>query len=82
MMQAWLILLYPSHNEGFFSNENTSIKGVFINGEWVVDVRVETPHFAWGCNKFHTGLAVSFDKVVDVYIKRVRNQLQKDAENV
>ena len=51
-----------------------NINGAIIGGEWVVNVRADTPYFSWGCNKFHTHTA---DKkhVVKRQLMRFLNQL-------
>lgn len=55
-----------------------SIRGKFLDGEWVVDIYVNAiPYFAWGCNKFHTGMKGSFKSVVRYYLALILNQLSE-----
>lgn len=81
MMPAWIIALLSINDVGEFSYNDgykIFIRGKFINGEWVVDVHVYViPYFAWGCNKFHTGIGGSFKAVVKYYLMLVINQLSE-----
>lgn len=81
MIPLWIMPLLNTHcvEEFLYNNKyRISIKGKFSNGEWVVDVRVSAiPYFAWGCNKFHTGIRGSFKSVVRYYLMIVLNQLSE-----
>lgn len=81
MIPLWVILLLDTMGVGEFSYSSKYsifIKGNFLNGEWVVDVRVDAmPYFAWGCNKAYTGIGGSFKSVVRYYLTVVLNQLSE-----
>lgn len=60
-----------------------SIRGKFLDGEWVVDVHVNAiPYFAWGCNGFHTGITGSYDDVISYYMGIIFEQLKRRRANV
>lgn len=81
MIPIWVILLLNTTDVGEFSYNDKyriSIKGKLVGDEWVVDVHVNAiPYFAWGCNKFHTGIKGSFKSVVRYYLALVLNQLSE-----
>lgn len=81
MIPLWVLLLLSTTDVGEFSYNDKfriSIKGKLMDGEWVVDVYVYAiPYFAWGCNKFHTGMKGSFNVVVRYYLALVINQLSE-----
>lgn len=81
MIPLWVISLLgtPGTGEFLYSNGCTvRIKGRMKVNEWVVDVYVNAiPHFAWGCNGFHTGMTGSFKSVVRYYLTLVLNQLSE-----
>lgn len=81
MIPAWIVSLLNTMDVGEFSYNDKfriSIKGKFLGGEWVVDVHVNAiPYFAWGCNKFHTGMKGSFSSVIRYYLALVLNQLSE-----
>lgn len=81
MIPLWIISLLNTTDVGEFSYNNEyriSIRGKLVDGEWVVDVYVYAiPYFAWGCNKFHTGMKGSFNEVVRYYLALVINQLSE-----
>ena len=81
MIPTWIITLLNTIDVGEFSYNNKyriSIRGKFLGGEWVVDIHVYAfPYFAWGCNKFHTGINGSFKSVVRYYLTIVLNQLSE-----
>lgn len=81
MIPLWLLPLLNTIDVGEFSYNNEyriSIRGKLVGGEWVVDVYVYAiPYFAWGCNKFHTGMKGSFNSVVRYYLALVINQLSE-----
>ena len=81
MIPLWIIALLGTTCVGEFSYTDKyriSIRGKFLDGEWVVDVHVNAiPYFAWGCNKFHTGMKGSFKSVVRYYLALVLNQLSE-----
>lgn len=81
MIPLWIISLLNTTDVGefYYNNEyRISIRGKFLDGEWVVDVHVYAiPYFAWGCNKFHTGMKSSFNSVVRYYLALVINQLSE-----
>lgn len=81
MIPLWIISLLDITDVGEFSYTNKyriSIKGKLVDGEWVVDVHVYAiPYFAWGCNKFYTGMKGSFNSVVRYYLALVINHLSK-----
>ena len=79
MIPLWILTLLNITDVGEFYYNNgykISIKGKLVDDEWVVDVHVNAiPYFAWGCNKFHTGMKGSFKSVVRYYLALVLNQL-------
>lgn len=81
MIPIWILSLPNVTNAGEFSYTDKyriSIRGKLVDDEWVVDVYVNTtPYFAWGCNKFHTGIKGSFKSVVRYYLALVVNQLSE-----
>ena len=81
MIPTWVLLLLSTTDVGEFSYNDKfriSIKGKLVDGEWVVDAYVNAiPYFAWGCNKFHTGMKSSFNSVVRYYLTLVINQLSE-----
>lgn len=52
MIPTWMVSLLSTTSVGEFSYNDrykVSIKGDFVDGEWVVDVHVYAlPYFAWG----------------------------------
>lgn len=81
MIPLWAISLLstPGAEEFLYSNGCTvRIRGRMTGNEWVVDAYVSViPHFAWGCNGFHTGMTGSFKSVVRHYLALVLNQLSE-----
>lgn len=81
MIPTWMVSLLSTTSVGEFSYNDrykVSIKGDFVDGEWVVDVHVYAlPYFAWGCNKFHTKIKGSFKMVVGYYLALILNQLSE-----
>ena len=81
MIPLWVISLLGTSGAGEFLYSDgctVSIKGRMTVNEWVVDVYVNAiPHFAWGCNGFHTGMTGSFKSVVGYYLALVLNQLSE-----
>lgn len=81
MIPLWIISLLNTTDVGefYYNNEyKISIRGKLVDGEWVVDAHVNAiPYFAWGCNKFHTGMKGSFKSVVRYYLALVLNQLSE-----
>ena len=80
MIPLWIISLLNTTDVGefYYNNEHKiSIRGKLVDGEWVVDVHVYAIYFAWGCNKFHTGMKGSFKSVVRYYLALVLNQLSE-----
>lgn len=78
MIPLWLITLLNTSDVGEFSYNGCcqiTLKGKYINGEWVISVRVYARGFAWGCNDYHTGMSGSFKSVVRYYLTMVLNQL-------
>ena len=81
MIPIWILSLLNTTDVGEFSYNGKfriSVKGKLVDGEWVVDVRIYAiPYFAWGSNKFHTGMQGSFNSVVWYYLELVINQLSE-----
>lgn len=81
MIPLWIIsLLGTTDVEEFSYNDKyrISIRGKLVGGEWMVDVYVNAiPYFAWGCNKFYTGMKGSFNSVVRYYLTLVINRLSE-----
>lgn len=81
MIPAYILLLLDSQKAEeflYYDKHYISIKGTFINDEWVVDIRVNVlPHFAWGCNNYHTGMRGSFKSVVRYHLMDISNQLSE-----
>lgn len=81
MIPLWVISLLGTSDAGEFLYSNgytIRIKGRMVRNEWVVNVYVNAiPYFAWGCNKFHTGITGSFKAVVRYYLTLVLNQLSE-----
>ena len=79
MIPSWMLILLNTKDVGEFSYKglyNIYIKGMMVEGEWVVSIRVDAlPYFAWGCNGLRTGLNCSFNGVIRYYIFLVINQL-------
>lgn len=86
MIPAWIMPLLSTTGVGEFSYNDKyriSIKGKFLNGEWVVDVYVNAiPYFVWGCNKFYTGMKGSFEEVITHYSTIVLKQLSEYNINI
>nr|DAH96016.1 MAG TPA: hypothetical protein [Caudoviricetes sp.] len=81
MIPLWIISLLGTTDVEEFSYNNgyrISIRGKLVGGEWMVDVYVNAiPYFAWGCNKFYTGMRGSFNSVVRYYLTLVINRLSE-----
>ena len=81
MIPLWIITLLNTADVGEFLYDGKcrlSVRGRLVGGEWGVDIHVHAiPHFAWGCNKFHTGMKGSFKSVVRYYLTLVLNQLSE-----
>lgn len=80
MIPLYMLLLLDTSDVGEFSYEGCCrifIYGKLETTEWVVNVRVYAKGFAWGCNKFHTGIHGSFKLVVRYYLMKVLNDLSE-----
>ena len=79
MLHTWLIPLLSINDVGEFlfvynTKSDIRIHGVLKNGEWVVNIRVKTPGFIWGCNEYHTGIQ-SKGRVLKYLIVEIINQM-------
>ena len=81
MIPLWIISLLGTTDVEEFSYNNEyriSIRGKLVGGVWMVDVYVNAiPYFAWGCNKFYTGMKGSFNSLVRYYLTLVINRLSE-----
>lgn len=79
MMLPIIILLLENVEEFSFSyndKQKFHIDGKFIDGEWIVNVRVYSELVIWGCNKYNTHKC-SKNEVIRYFLMTFINQLSE-----
>lgn len=80
MIPAWQIALLCIFGVEEFSFSFNEEQKIFIDGTksstgWIVNVRVITPVFCWGVNRYATKMTGSHQEVVRWFLTLVLNQM-------